>query len=168
MDNGRLRILGIDPGLGKMGWGIIESHGSSLSFVDSGSIKTNAKMPLYARLAEIDAKLSEIVHNYQLDSAAIEETFVNKNPASALKLGMARGVAMTVPARYGLVVGEYSANHVKKSVVGTGHAAKQQVGMMIKTLLPQSGKISEDEADALAVAICHAHHQAVKQYKIIS
>ena len=163
-----MRILGIDPGLTKMGWGLIESRGSALSFVDSGLIRTNAKLPLYARLAEIDAKLSEIVHNYQPDTAAIEETFVNKNPASALKLGMARGVAMTVPARYGLDVGEYGANHIKKSVVGTGHAAKDQMGMMIKTLLPQSGKLSEDEADALAVAICHAHHQAAKQYKIIS
>ena len=163
-----MRILGIDPGLTKMGWGLIESRGSTLSFVDSGLIRTNAKLPLYARLAEIDAKLSEIVHNYQPDTAAIEETFVNKNPASALKLGMARGVAMTVPARYGLDVGEYGANHIKKSVVGTGHAAKGQMGMMIKTLLPQSGRLSEDEADALAVAICHAHHQAAKQYKIIS
>ncbi|MDP7141888.1 MAG: crossover junction endodeoxyribonuclease RuvC [Alphaproteobacteria bacterium] len=163
-----MRILGIDPGLTKMGWGLIESRGSTLSFVDSGLIRTNTKLPLYARLAEIDAKLSEIVHNYQPDTAAIEETFVNKNPASALKLGMARGVAMTVPARYGLDVGEYGANHIKKSVVGTGHAAKDQMGMMIKTLLPQSGKLSEDEADALAVAICHAHHQAAKQYKIIS
>ena len=163
-----MRILGIDPGLTKMGWGLIESRGSTLSFVDSGLIRTNTKLPLYARLAEIDAKLSEIVHNYQPDTAAIEETFVNKNHASALKLGMARGVAMTVPARYGLDVGEYGANHIKKSVVGTGHAAKDQMGMMIKTLLPQSGKLSEDEADALAVAICHAHHQAAKQYKIIS
>ena len=163
-----MRILGIDPGLTKMGWGLIESRGSTLSFVDSGLIRTNTKLPLYARLAEIDAKLSEIVHNYQPDTAAIEETFVNKNPASALKLGVARGVAMTVPARYGLDVGEYGANHIKKSVVGTGHAAKGQMGMMIKTLLPQSGKLSEDEADALAVAICHAHHQAAKQYKIIS
>lgn len=153
-----MRILGIDPGLQKTGWGIIESRGNALSYIASGLVKTQAGLPLYARLATLDEGISRVVQDWQPESAAIEETFVNRNPASALKLGQARGVVMVVPARHGLPVGEYAANLVKKSVVGTGHAAKQQIGMMIRTLLPGSGKISEDEADALAVAICHAHH----------
>lgn len=155
-----MRILGIDPGLTKTGWGIIESQGSSLSFVESGLIKTQAALPLYARLAQIDDALSKVTSNYGIDNAAIEETFVNNNPRSALKLGAARGAAMVAVARYGCAVYEYAPNLVKKSLVGTGHAQKDQIGMMIKTLLPKCGKISEDEADALAIAICHSHHTA--------
>lgn len=153
-----MRILGIDPGLQKTGWGIIESKGSSLVFVASGLIRTQASLPLYARLAEIDSGLTQVVRQWQPMVAAIEETFVNRNPASALKLGQARGVAMAAPARSGLEVHEYAANLVKKSLVGNGHASKEQMGMMIRTLLPKSGRVSEDEADALAVAICHVHH----------
>ncbi len=152
------RILGIDPGLQKCGWGIIAVKGNSLSFVVCGLITTKTTDPLSKRLATIHESLAEVIKLYQPDDAAIEETFVNKNPTSTLKLGQARGVAMTVPALYGLNVGEYSANKVKKSVVGSGHAAKQQIGMMIKTLLPGCGQISADEADALAVAITHAHY----------
>lgn len=153
-----MRILGIDPGLQKTGWGIIEAQGSRLSYVASGLIKTGTKLPLYARLAEIDAGLAKIVADYEIAQAAIEETFVNRNPASALKLGQARGAAITAVARTGLAVEEYAANLVKKTLVGSGHAAKEQMGMMVKTLLPQCGRITEDEADALAVAICRAHH----------
>ena len=157
-----MRILGIDPGLQKMGWGIIESEGHRLSFVACGLVKTTAKLTLPERLAQIDAGVAEILERFKPEQAAIEETFVNSNSASSLKLGAARGVAMVVPARIGLIVGEYPANLVKKSVVGAGKAGKDQVGMMIRTLLPACGEIGEDEADALAVAICHAHHASSK------
>ncbi len=153
-----MRILGIDPGLQKTGWGIIESQGHKLSYVASGLIKSTASKGLPERLAQLDAGMTEILLRFKPDEAGIEETFVNNNAASSLKLGAARGVAMVVPARAGLVVGEYPANLVKKSVVGAGKAGKDQVMMMIRTLLPASGEIVEDEADALAVAICHAHH----------
>lgn len=158
-----MRILGIDPGLQKMGWGIIESNGHRLSFVACGLVKTTAKLSLPERLAQIDAGVLDIIERFSPEQAAIEETFVNTNAASSLKLGAARGVAMVVPARLGLIVGEYPANLVKKSVVGAGKAGKDQVGMMIRTLLPACGEIGEDEADALAVAICHAHHASSKQ-----
>ncbi len=151
-------ILGIDPGLQKMGWGLIHSEGHALKFVSSGLIKTNPADNLAVRLARLHTGLCKIVEKWEVGQAAIEETFVNRNPASALKLGQARGVAMAVPALYGIEVAEYAANKVKKSVVGAGHADKAQVGMMIRTLLPACGQISEDEADALAVAICHAHY----------
>ncbi len=142
----------------KTGWGIIESEGNSLKFLGCGLVKTQAGLPLYARLSEIDDGLTKVVRQWLPDMAAVEETFVNRNPASALKLGQARGVCMVAPARQGLEVHEYAANLVKKSIVGTGHATKDQIGMMIKVLLPKSGKPTEDEADALAIAICHAHH----------
>lgn len=158
-----MKILGIDPGLQKMGWGIIESNGHHLSFVACGLLKTNAKLTLPERLAQIDTGVLDIIERFSPEQAAIEETFVNTNAASSLKLGAARGVAMVVPARMGLIVGEYPANLVKKSVVGAGKAGKDQVGMMIRTLLPACGEIGEDEADALAVAICHAHHASSKQ-----
>ena len=157
-----MRILGIDPGLQKTGWGIIESEGHSLRFIASGLVKTTKSKTLPERLTEIDDGMLEVLSRFKPDQAAIEETFVNNNAASSLKLGAARGVAMVVPARQGLIVGEYPANLVKKSVVGAGKAGKDQVGMMIRTLLPACGDISEDEADALAVAICHAHHAASK------
>lgn len=153
-----MRILGIDPGLNKTGWGIIEKTGSKLSFIAAGLVKTQAALPLYARLAAIDKGLSDVVMRYAPQVAAVEETFVNRNPASALKLGQARGVCVLAPARHNLEVFEYGANLVKKSVVGSGHADKNQIGMMVKTLLPKSGKLTADEADALAIAICHAHH----------
>ncbi|MCB9989064.1 MAG: crossover junction endodeoxyribonuclease RuvC [Rhodospirillales bacterium] len=150
-------ILGIDPGLQKTGWGIIESHGSALKFIASGLIKTTKELPLSARLAQLDDGLAKVLKGWNPDTAAVEETFVNKNPASTLKLGQARGVCLLAPARTGLIVHEYATNLVKKSIVGNGHASKDQMGMMIRTLLPASGTVSEDEADALAVAICHAH-----------
>lgn len=151
-------VLGIDPGLQKTGWGIIRSEGHALKFIACGTIETDSADPLAVRLAAIHQGISEIVKRYNPDTAAVEETFVNKNAASALKLGQARGVALAAPAILGTPVSEYAANKIKKSTVGTGHAAKQQTIMMIKTLLPTCGQISADEADALAVAITHAHH----------
>lgn len=151
-------ILGIDPGLQKTGWGIIEKNGSRLSYLGSGLIKTNPATDLAYRLAHLHENLADIIKQWNPNTSAIEETFVNKNPASALKLGQARGVLLAVPALYGLECAEYSANKIKKSVVGVGHANKDQIGLMIKTLLPTCGQISEDEADALAVAITHAHY----------
>jgi crossover junction endodeoxyribonuclease RuvC len=153
-----MRILGIDPGLQRTGWGVIEAEGNRLQYIACGTIATNPTLSTAERLAEIDAGLVDAINTWQPDTAAIEETFVNRNPASALKLGVARGAAMVVPARMGLSVGEYPANLVKKSVVGTGHATKDQIGMMIRTLLPSAGKMGADAADALAIAICHAHH----------
>jgi len=157
------RILGIDPGLERTGWGVIETEGSRLIFCAAGVIKTKPADPIASRLLLIDTELSQVLLKHQPETAAIEETFVNMNAASSLKLGQARGVAMLVPARYGLEVAEYSANLVKKSVVGSGHAAKDQVGMMIKMLLPGCGELIADAADALAVAICHAHHAQSNQ-----
>lgn len=158
-----MRILGIDPGLQKTGWGVIESEGNHLSYIASGLIKTDAGLPMYARLATLDDGLGRVFDQWQPHTSAIEETFMNNNAASALKLGAARGAAIVAIARKGIEVGEYPANLVKKSITGTGHATKDQMGMMIKTLLPASGKISEDEADALAVAITHAHHAASRK-----
>lgn len=153
-----MRILGIDPGLERTGWGIIDAEGSRLSFVTAGVIRSKSSEDMAVRLCRIDAELTDILFRFKPDTAAIEETFVNKNAGSSLKLGQARGVAILAPARAGLEVAEYAANMVKKSVVGAGHAAKDQVGMMIKVLLPTSGELAADAADALAVAICHAHH----------
>lgn len=159
-----IKILGIDPGLQKTGWGIILSEGHALRFVACGHITTNPADNLSARLRQIDSELAHILETHNPDTAAVEETFVNRNPASALKLGQARGVCLLAPARFGIEVGEYSANKIKKSLVGSGHAAKQQMGMMIRTLLPSCGSPTADEADALAVAICHAHHSTQTQH----
>lgn len=158
-----VRILGVDPGLQKTGWGIIESEGSALRFVSSGLIKTVAKDAMASRLMQLHLGLSKVIDQYSPHESAIEETFVNQNPASALKLGQARGTLMCVPALKGISVDEYGANKIKKSVVGSGHAAKKQMGMMVKTLLPACGTISEDEADALAVAITHAHYRVMSK-----
>jgi len=158
-----MRVLGIDPGLQKCGWGVVDVDGSRLRFVACGLVKTTADMPLYARLARIDEELARIMVLHRPSVAAIEETFMNNNAASALKLGAARGAAILSAARAGLEVHEYAANMVKKAVVGAGHAAKEQIGMMIRTLLPASGRVGADEADALAIAICHAHHAQTKQ-----
>lgn len=152
-----MRIFGIDPGLQRTGWGVIDVAGNRLSHVAHGVIGTVASEDTAARLTHIFEELNKLLALWQPTEAAIEETFVNKNPSSALKLGLARGVAMMAPARAGLYVGEYPANLVKKSVVGAGHAEKHQVQAMIKVLLP-GVEAATDAADALAVAICHAHH----------
>jgi crossover junction endodeoxyribonuclease RuvC len=153
-----MRVLGIDPGLERTGWGIIDHEGSRLTFIAAGVILSKSSETMAVRLRRIDGELTKILETYHPDTAAIEETFVNTNSSSSLKLGQARGVAILAPARFDLEVAEYAANTVKKSVVGAGHASKEQIGMMIKILLPLSGDISPDAADALAVAICHAHH----------
>jgi crossover junction endodeoxyribonuclease RuvC len=157
--NSSVRILGLDPGLLHTGWGIIESVGTSLSFVAGGVIDPPVKEDFSVRLRFLHDELSKVIQTYLPDEAAIEETFVNKNPNSTLKLGMARGVVFLAPAMQNLSVFEYGANKVKKSVVGAGHADKHQVATMVKFLLPQFQSKKYDEADALAVAICHAHYK---------
>ncbi len=152
------RILGIDPGLRKTGWGMIEKQGGALRFLDCGIIRTDCDAPLCSRLAKIDSALTSVIRLHRPDTASIEETFMNNNPASALLLGQARGVAVVAAAREGVMVAEYSANLVKKSVVGNGHATKEQIAMMVRVLLPLAKAATADEADALAIAICHAHH----------
>jgi crossover junction endodeoxyribonuclease RuvC len=152
-----IRILGIDPGLRKCGWGVIETLGSKLSFIACGSVNPSDKLPLSERLKGIHDGLSKVMTAWVPDEAAIEETFVNKDARATLKLGAARGVAMVVPALTGISVAEYAPNQVKKSVVGAGHAEKQQIRLMIGVLLPKADPQTEDAADALAIAICHAH-----------
>lgn len=155
----RLRILGIDPGLRLTGWGLIDCEGPRLSFVASGHITSTAKEPLAYRLRELFDGLSSTIAAYGPTEAAVEETFVNDNAKATLKLGQARGMALLAPALAGLQVAEYPPNLVKKAVVGAGHADKTQVQAMIGYLLPKATFETADEADALAIAICHAHHR---------
>jgi len=162
---GITRILGIDPGLQRCGWGVIDSDQNRLSFVAGGVIMPNTKMSMAERLCEIDAGLSQVVELYKPDEAAIEETFSNMNAASTLKLGMARGAAFLAPARAGLPVAEYAANLIKKSVVGSGHADKTQIQMMVKILMPAAQFDKADTADAIAIAITHAHHRTKQEYR---
>jgi len=154
-----VRIIGIDPGLRRCGWGIIEAVDNRLSFVAGGTLTPPVDGPLSLRLAALAEGLNAVLDAHRPDEAAVEETFVNAGVRSALILGQARGVVLVTPALRGLPVAEYAANLVKKSVVGTGHAAKDQVGLMVKTLLPGAVVKGEDAADALAIAICHAHHR---------
>ncbi|HEY8575668.1 MAG TPA: crossover junction endodeoxyribonuclease RuvC [Devosia sp.] len=157
------RIIGIDPGLRRCGWGIIESQGSRLSFVAAGTVTPATDGSLAERLAELFSGLGEVLDRYAPQEAAVEETFVNAGMRSALILGQARGVALLTPAARGVPVAEYAANLVKKSVVGTGHAEKDQVALMVKTLMPAASFKGADAADALAIAICHAHHRVAHQ-----
>lgn len=157
-----VRILGIDPGLQRMGWGIIEMQGNHVRHIDHGIIRTDAKENVAQRLAEIARHLQGILDAYSPTEAAVEETFVNQNPVSTLKLGMARGIGLMIPASRGLSVFEYGANHIKKMVVGVGHADKTQVTMMVRRLLPLAGNVDKDAADALAVALCHSHARTVQ------
>jgi len=154
-----IRILGVDPGLSATGWGVIECAGSRLVFRACGRIVSGAQTPMAKRLAFIHRELADLIAEHAPDEGAVEETFVNRDPRSALKLGQARGVALAALALAGLNVAEYAANLVKKTVVGVGHAEKPQVQMMVKMLLPTSHAQSADAADALAVAICHAQHR---------
>lgn len=154
-----IRILGIDPGLRRTGWGLIESDGNRLIHVACGSVETSERATLGERLVVIHDGLIAVIEKYAPHEAAVEHTFVNGNGASTLKLGQARGIAMLVPARAGLTVAEYAPNQVKKTVVGAGHGEKAQIRMMIGVLLPKADPQSEDAADALAIAICHAHHR---------
>ena len=153
-------ILGLDPGLGTTGWGIIRAQGNRLSHIANGQLKTSASEPLPRRLSHLASQLEAILADHQPDATAVEEVFVNKNPQSTLKLGQARGVILMIAARSGLEVGEYAARLVKKAVVGTGGAEKAQVHAMVQRLLPGATIAGPDAADALAVAITHAHHLA--------
>lgn len=157
-----IRIIGIDPGLRRTGWGVVESLGSRLSFVAAGTIKPNENGTLAERLCAIHDMLAGVVDAWTPDEAAIEATFVNRDAAATLKLGQARGVAMLVPARAGLLVAEYAPNAVKKAIVGAGHAEKAQIRMMVSVLLPRAEFDTDDSADALAIAICHAHHRSAR------
>ncbi len=156
-------ILGVDPGLQRTGWGIIVAKQNQLSFIDCGVIASDASLPMPDRLKQLHDGLASVFARHRIDEAAVEETFVNANAASALKLGQARGAILLALSLAGMEVSEYSATMVKKSVVGKGHADKKQVGMMVKTLLPASQAKQADAADALAVAICHAHHRTIKK-----
>ena len=156
---GSMRIIGLDPGLRTTGWGVIRSDGPRLAHVAHGIVTSDADAPLAARLVALHDGLAAVLASWTPDEAAVEETFVNKNATSTLKLGSARGVVLLAPARLGLPVAEYGANHIKKSVVGVGHADKAQVQTMVRVLLPGIAIDDADAADALAVAICHAHHR---------
>ena len=152
-----MRVLGIDPGLRFLGWGVIEAEGSRLRHVANGVVLSGAG-ELATRLLALHRGLTDVLQQFQPDTVAIEKTFVNKDAVGTLKLGQARGVALLVPAQFGLEVGEYAPNSVKKTVVGVGHADKRQVDHMVKMQLPGVQIKGSDAADALAVAICHAHH----------
>lgn len=152
-----MRVLGIDPGLRNLGWGVISSEGSRLRHIENGQIRSEGA-DLAERLLSLHQQLTEVVARLAPDAAAVEHTFVNKDATGTLKLGQARGIALVVPAAAGLRVAEYAPNHVKKSVVGVGHAGKEQIQHMVKLQLPGVALAGPDAADALAVAICHAHH----------
>ena len=153
-----MRVLGLDPGLRVTGWGIVDAEGSRLRHVADGVIKSDDRLTLAERLTQLHRGVLDVIAQWMPEEAAVEETFVNKNPESTLKLGQARGAVLLAPALSGLMVGEYAPASVKQAVVGTGRAAKEQVGVMVRTLLPGCLVKSPDAADALAVAICHAHH----------
>jgi crossover junction endodeoxyribonuclease RuvC len=155
-----MKLLGLDPGLRVTGWGVVDVDGNRLRHVADGVVSVAASGTLADRLARLYRGLETVVAEHSPDEVAVEETFVNRNPASTLKLGQARGVVLLVPALAALPVFEYSANLIKKSLVGTGHATKDQITMMVRTLLPGAGLEKADAADALAVAVCHAHHRS--------
>jgi crossover junction endodeoxyribonuclease RuvC len=153
-------ILGLDPGLATTGWGVIRADGNRLSHVANGQIRTDPKAELPARLLELHTRLLAVLAEHRPETAAVEEVFVNENPRSTLKLGQARGVVLLAAAGSAIPVGEYAARLVKKAVVGTGGAEKVQVHAMVQRLLPAARIVGADAADALAVAITHAHHLA--------
>ncbi len=160
-----MRIIGLDPGLRRTGWGVIEAEGNQLRHLAHGRVAVGPDQSLAARLCELFEALGEVIAEHRPGEAAVEETFVNKNPASTLKLGQARGAVLLAAATAGLPVAEYTPNLIKKSIVGTGHAEKRQVQAMVTILLPgvtraDAAALDADAADALAVAICHAHLRA--------
>jgi crossover junction endodeoxyribonuclease RuvC len=161
-----IRILGIDPGLRRTGWGLIEADGNRLIHVACGSVETRERDDLGVRLVAIHDGLRAVIVQYQPHEAAVEATFVNANASATLKLGQARGIAMLVPAQAGLAVSEYAPNLIKKTIVGAGHGEKAQIRMMIGVLLPKAEPQSEDAADALAIAVCHAHHRTSVMLKV--
>ena len=154
-----VRIIGIDPGLRRTGWGVIETEGNRLVFIGCGSVEPPDDVPLASRLLAIHEGLAAVLGDFRPAEAAVEQTFVNKDGVATLKLGQARGVAMLAPAMFGISVAEYAPNQVKKTVVGAGHADKNQNAVMLKILLPKAEPKSPDAADALAIAITHAHHR---------
>ena len=159
MTSRAIRILGIDPGLRRTGWGVIDVDGNRLIYVGCGSVESRESLPLSERLLAIHEGLLKVMSEHSPMEAAIEQTFVNKDGAGTLKLGQARGVAMLVPAMSGISVAEYAPNQVKKTVVGAGHADKNQIRVMLGVLLPKAQPATPDAADALAIAITHAHHR---------
>jgi crossover junction endodeoxyribonuclease RuvC len=158
-----MRVLGLDPGLRHTGWGVIDVAGNRLVYVADGVVHAATDRPLAERLVSLFRQITAIVERFHPDEAAVEETFVNRNPSSTLRLGVARGVVLLAPAECGLPVAEYSANFIKKAVVGAGHAEKSQVQLMVRRLLPGCDGGEPDAADALAVAICHAHHATTRR-----
>jgi crossover junction endodeoxyribonuclease RuvC len=157
-----VRIIGLDPGLRNTGWGIIEAEGTRLIYVADGAVHSDAEAPLAERLLQIHSQVLAVLKEFAPDEAAIEETFVNVDARATLKLGQARGAVMMAPAAMGIPVSEYAPNQIKKSVVGAGHAEKQQVKHMVKVLLPKAVLKTADSTDALAIAITHAHHRGAK------
>jgi len=157
--NRPIRILGIDPGLRRTGWGMIEVAGNRLMFTACGSVATNDKASLAERLVTIHDGLERVIDEFSPDEAAVEATFVNKDANATLKLGQARGVALLIPARAGVPVSEYAPNLVKKTIVGAGHCEKEQIRLMLRVLLPKADPPTHDAADALAIAVTHAHHR---------
>ena len=155
-----IRLLGIDPGLRRTGWGMIEATGNRLSFIASGTVTSDNKKSLAERLVQLHDGLSEVVRQHEPSEAAVEHTFVNKDAGATLKLGQARGIALLVPSLAGLPVAEYAPRTIKQAVVGRGGADKEQVQHMVQSLLKLPGKPQADAADALAIAICHAHTSA--------
>src|SRR3954465_15822746 len=154
-----IRIIGIDPGLRRTGWGVVETLGNQLRFVAAGTVRSDEKQALAMRLCQLHDGLSAVIRDMAPMEAAVEQTFVNKDAAATLKLGQARGIAMLVPAMAGLAVAEYAPNAVKKAVIGVGHGEKRQIHMMVRVLMPRATFDTDDAADALAIAICHAHHR---------
>ncbi|NMM42945.1 crossover junction endodeoxyribonuclease RuvC [Rhodospirillaceae bacterium KN72] len=152
-----MRILGLDPGLRHTGWGVVDCQSGRLRFVACGAVHPPADVEMAARLKALHDGIAEVIREWKPDEAAVEETFLNKNPGTTLKLGHARGVVLLVPALFDLPVAEYSAKSVKQAVVGTGGASKDQIEIMVRTLLPGSNPQTADASDALAVAICHGH-----------
>lgn len=166
MHRAPIRIIGIDPGLRRTGWGVIDVDGNRLIFVGCGTVESREALPLSERLLAINVGLARVLGEFSPAEAAIEQTFVNKDGASTLKLGQARGVAMLAPAALGIPVAEYAPNLVKKTVVGAGHADKNQIRVMLGILLPKADPQSADAADALAIAITHAHHRQSAALKL--
>ena len=162
MREAAIRILGLDPGLRRTGWGVVLVDGTRLAYVASGVVTSSDALSLAERLKQLHDGLADMLGHVSPDEVAVEETFVNTNAQATLKLGHARAVSLLVPALAGLPVGEYSANLVKKTVVGTGHADKRQIQAMVKVLLPKADPASADAADALAIAITHAHHRRAR------
>ena len=163
LSNHSTKIIGLDPGLQKTGWGVISSAGNRLGYIAHGVIQTSSADDLSQRLFYLFEKLCEVIAFHEPDEAAVEEVFVNMNPLSTLKLGMARGIVLMAPGKFGMRVGEYATNRVKKAVVGVGHAGKEQVSMMVQRLVSNCPIVTADASDALAVAICHAHFRLLRE-----